>query len=296
MKILITGVFGFVGNSIFFHLKKKFDVLGIGRKKNFKLRIHNRLINKKVTKTNLINLNFLPDIILHCAGSSSVIRSYENKKLDFAKNVETTKEIVKFIQYCKIKPRIVFFSSAAVYGNNCNKNRKKTIPISPYGKNKLLSEKILLEKSKKFKFKINILRFYSIYGCGLKKQLIWDACRKMNNQKNIYFGTGNEIRSWINIKDVIRFIDFLIKKNIKKNTILDISGNDIIKNKTLLQKLFKLNKLKSVPNFNNINKKGDPLIQIFNNSKLKKLNWFAKTKLSDGLLEYLLWFKKKIEK
>ena len=296
MKILITGVFGFVGNNIFFHLKKKFDVLGIGRKKNFKLRIHNRLINKKVTKTNLINLNFLPDIILHCAGSSSVIRSYENKKLDFTKNVETTKEIVKFIQYCKIKPRIVFFSSAAVYGNNCNKNRKKTKPISPYGKNKLLSEKILIEKSKKFKFKINILRFYSIYGCGLKKQLIWDACRKMNNQKNIYFGTGNEIRSWINIKDVIRFIDFLIKKNIKKNTILDISGNDIIKNKTLLEKLFKLNKLKSVPKFNNVNKKGDPLIQIFNNSKLKKLNWFAKTKLSDGLLEYLLWFKKKIAK
>ena len=98
MKILITGVFGFVGNNIFFHLKKKFDVLGIGRKKNFKLKIHNRLINKKVTKTNLVNLNFLPDIILHCAGSSSVIRSYENKKLDFTKNVETTKEIVKFIQ------------------------------------------------------------------------------------------------------------------------------------------------------------------------------------------------------
>ena len=116
-------------------------------------------------------------------------------------------------------------------------------------------------------------------------------CKKINNQENIYFGTGNEIRSWINIKDVVRFIYFLIKKNIKYK-ILDISGNEVIKNKTLLEKLFKLNKLKSAPNFNNTNKKGDPLKQIFDNSKLKKLNWIAKTKLSDGLQEYLLWFKK----
>ena len=178
MKILITGVFGFVGNNIFLHLKKRFNVLGIGRKKNSKVKIYNQLINKKVTKTNLVNLNFLPDIILHCAGSSSVIQSYKNKKLDYKKNVETTKEIIKFIEYLKIKPRIVFFSSAAVYGNHCNKIKKKTKPISPYGKNKLLSEKILLKKSKKLKFKLNILRFYSIYGRGLKKQLIWDFAKK----------------------------------------------------------------------------------------------------------------------
>ena len=296
MKILITGVFGFVGNNIFFHLKKKFDVLGIGRKKNFKLKIHNRLINKKVTKTNLVNLNFLPDIILHCAGSSSVIRSYENKKLDFTKNVETTKEIVKFIQYCKIKPRIVFFSSAAVYGNNCNKNRKKTKPISPYGKNKLLSEKILIEKSKKFKFKINILRFYSIYGCGLKKQLIWDACKKMNNQKNTYFGTGNEIRSWINIKDVNRLIQLLIKKRSISNQTLDISGNDVVKNKFLVKKLFKLLNTNKVPYFNKKNKKGDPTDQIFNNSILKNLGWKPKINLSNGLKEYVQWYKKNSKK
>ena len=125
MKILITGVFGFVGNNIFLHLKKKFDVLGIGRKKKSRVKIYNRLIDKKVTKTNLINLNFVPDIILHCAGSSSVTRSYKNKKLDYKKNVETTEEIIKFIEYLQIKPRIVFFSSAAVYGNNCDKIKKK---------------------------------------------------------------------------------------------------------------------------------------------------------------------------
>ena len=60
-------------------------------KKKLKVKIYNQLINKKVTKTNLVNLNFLPDIILHCAGSSSVIQSYKNKKLDYKKNVETTK-------------------------------------------------------------------------------------------------------------------------------------------------------------------------------------------------------------
>ena len=33
-----------------------------------------------------------------------------------------------------------------------------------------------------------ILRFYSIYGKGLKKQLIWDVCEKINNSMNVFLG------------------------------------------------------------------------------------------------------------
>ena len=132
------------------------------------------------------------------------------------------------------------FSTAAVYGNSCEKNRKQLKPISPYGKNKLKSENILLKKSKKFKFELIILRFYSIYGVGLKKQLIWDVCEKINNKINIFYGSGNETRSWINIKDVNRLIQFLIKKRSISNQTLDISCNDVVKNKFLIKKLFKI--------------------------------------------------------
>mgnify|MGYP006077092725 CR=1 FL=1 len=297
MKILITGVFGFIGQSLYQSLKHKYDVKGIGRdKKISKIKKKNNLLDNNITNQNLIKLNFQPDVILHCAGSGSVSKSYEDKKIDYDKNVRTSKEVLKFIEYLKKKPRVIIFSSAAVYGNNCNKNRKKLIPISPYGKNKLTSEKIFKIKSKKEKFDLMILRFYSIYGKGLKKQLIWDVCEKINNSMNVFFGSGNEIRSWINIIDVNRLIQFLIKKGSIKNQILDISGNDVVKNEFLVKKLFKLSHLNKVPFFNKNNKKGDPINQIFNNTKLKNLGWKPKINLSKGLNEYVQWYKKNLKK
>lgn len=287
-------MFGFVGQNIFLKLKTKHEVLGIGRKrKNSNIKKSKWVIDQTISKLSLIKTNFMPDVIIHCAGSGSVSKSFENKKLDYEKNINTTKEIIKFIKYLKKKPKIVMFSSAAVYGNSCHKNKKKLIPISPYGKNKLLAENILQESSKKINFKLTILRFYSIYGKGLKKQLIWDACKKIKYNKNNFFGCGNEIRSWINIKDVVSFTEFLIKKNIKKNNVLDVSGNDIVENKILLSKLFILFKFNKNPNFNNQHKIGDPVKQIFNNTKLKNFGWNPKVNLSQGLKEYIIWFKKK---
>ena len=296
MKILITGVCGFVGNNLYLKLKKKNEIIGIGRKnRNYKNKYKN-IIEKEITHKNLVNLNFKPNVIIHCAGSGSVTKSIQNPKIDYEKNVNTTKELIKFISELTKKPKVIMFSTAAVYGNSCEKNKKQLKPISPYGRNKLKSENILLKKSKKFKFELIILRFYSIYGVGLKKQLIWDVCEKINNKINVFYGSGNEMRSWINIKDVNRLIQFLIKKGSISNQTLDISGNDVVKNKFLVKKLFKLLNINKVPYFNKKNKRGDPIDQIFNNSILKNLGWKPKINLSNGLKEYVQWYKKNLKK
>ena len=296
MKILITGVCGFVGNNLYLKLKKKNEIIGIGRKnRNYKNKYKN-IIEKEITHKNLVNLNFKPNVIIHCAGSGSVTKSIQNPKIDYEKNVNTTKELIKFISELTKKPKVIMFSTAAVYGNSCEKNKKQLKPISPYGRNKLKSENILLKKSKKFKFELIILRFYSIYGVGLKKQLIWDVCEKINNKINDFYGSGNEMRSWINIKDVNRLIQFLIKKGSISNQILDISGNNVVKNKFLVKKLFKLLNINKVPYFNKKNKRGDPIDQIFNNSILKNLGWKPKINLSNGLKEYVQWYKKNLKK
>ena len=296
MKILITGVCGFVGNNLYLKLKKKNELIGIGRKnRNYKNKYKN-IIEKEITHKNLVNLNFKPNVIIHCAGSGSVTKSIQNPKIDYEKNVNTTKELIKFISELTKKPKVIMFSTAAVYGNSCEKNKKQLKPISPYGRNKLKSENILLKKSKKFRFELMILRFYSIYGVGLKKQLIWDVCEKINNKINVFYGSGNEMRSWINIKDVNRLIQFLIKKGSISNQILDISGNNVVKNKFLVKKLFKLLNINKVPYFNKKNKRGDPIDQIFNNSILKNLGWKPKINLSNGLKEYVQWYKKNLKK
>lgn len=290
MKILITGVYGFVGKNLFLKFKDKFKVIGIGRRKKNQKKLKN-LIDKKINLKNLLSLDFNPDIILHCAGSGSVTKSYKNKKLDYEKNVNTTKEIIRFIKYLNKKPRLLYFSSAAVYGDHCNKSNKKIKPVSPYGRNKLLSERILLNASKSLDFNLVIMRFYSIYGKGLKKQLVWDACKKIVKGNNNFFGSGEEIRSWINIKDVVSVVEHLLKNKTPKNSILDIYTDDILKNKDLLKILFKIFKFNFNPEFNNKSKKGDPRKQVVDDFNFKNINWKKKVSISDGLKEYVKWFR-----
>ena len=297
MKILITGVFGFIGQNLYKSLSQRYKIIGIGRNnKNSKLISSKNLINNSITYNNLSNINFEPDVILHCAGSGSVIKSYKNRKKDYEKNVITTINLMKYIDKFKKKPLIILFSSAAVYGNNCFNFKKKIKPISPYGKHKLIAENFLRNKLKNKKFNLIILRFYSIYGVGLRKQLIWDACNKIHNEKKIFYGTGEEIRSWINIKDVIDFINFILKKKLRRSMILDIASNNTFQNNKLLLKLFNLFQFKAKPIFNNRQKEGDPKVQIFNHKKMIKLGWSPKISMSRGLKDYVKWFKKIIKK
>ena len=164
-------------------------------------------------------------------------------------------------------------------------------PISPYGKNKLLAENICEKYSKKYNYKMIILRLYSVYGDGLKKQLFWDVCNKIKNKNNTYFGSGNEKRCWINIIDLIYAISLLVKI---KNKIMkiDIGSINPIKNKEIINIFFKNFNINAKPKFNDSNRKGDPKNQISKNLKIMSLGWKPKINIYNGINNYVKWFKK----
>ena len=105
--------------------------------------------------------------------------------------------------------QLVIPSSAAVYGQ---KNEKSISvhdvlnPVSPYGNHKRICETLSKFYSNYYKLRISIIRLFSLYGPGLKKQLLWDACNKIYSGDQIYSGTGLEKRDWIYIEDAINLI------------------------------------------------------------------------------------------
>ena len=129
---------------------------------------------------------------------SSVGQSISNPLLDFKKTVLSTSNLLEFLEK-NLSSKIIFASSAAVYGDIHNgpiKENDKCEPFSPYGCNKFIAEKLLDTYSKNFNISSCVIRFFSIYGTGSKKQLIWDICTKLNrNQKTIeLFGNGKEMK------------------------------------------------------------------------------------------------------
>lgn len=291
-KILITGVNGFIGFSLFEYLSKikNFEVYGIGTNKKYKRKKNLNIKYTKVTTKSLLALKKVPDLIIHCAGSGSVGGSYSNKSNDYLENFRTTQDT---LEYCRMKysiKKLIFISSAAIYGNFVN--LKKIKPLSPYGRNKLLAENLCIKYHKKYELDLAVLRLFSVYGDGLKKQLIWEACKKLRNNNLIFYGDGEESRSWINIKDVIRAIICVIKDK-KPFLITDIAPKKQVKVKDILSivsKNFKINS-KNL-SFNGIKKKGYPNHQKIILKNIFKLGWKPTVTLERGIKKYVKWFNK----
>jgi len=97
-KILLTGAYGFLGSHLYGSLKEKNKVYRIGRYKK----------NEKISLYNLKKKNFFYDIVIHCAGGSSVSNSITNPKEDYKKTVESTKILLNYIKSHQKKIKFIF--------------------------------------------------------------------------------------------------------------------------------------------------------------------------------------------
>ena len=245
-NILITGINGFVGLNIYNSLKNDYKLYGIGHgKKSDKFKTLIKYTNKSIKKNILLRYFANIDTVIHCAGSGLVGLS-DNKKY-FLRDINSTKNILKFASDNKKKINIIFISSISVYGNEYKKKiseKEEIFPISNYAKCKKESEKICKKYSDKFNIGVKILRVTSLYGMGLKKQVIFDAIIKILRNENRFHGTGNEIRDFLHIDDFTDLIKKILRKKFKNYEVLNCGSGKDYKIKDVIQKIKKINKLK----------------------------------------------------
>ena len=297
MNILITGSNGFIGSNIAIFLKKKnINVYGIGLKNvyNYNLKkknIYKKNIIGKVTVSNLKKFKVKFDYIIHCAGSGYIGL---NKTEDFKKNVYSTKKLLEFVFKFSNRTKNIIISSTSVYGNSSKKltEQTKINPISIYALNKRQSELVCKNIYKKYKTNIIILRVTSIYGIGLRKQFIYDACRKIKLNKNIFLGSGEELRDWLHIDDFSTLIYILIKKNLSGFNIFNCGTGKEHKIKNVLKKMIYKFKKDLKPKFDMFGVNFNQRSNVTSINKIKKLGWKPKINFDKAINDYIKWFKK----
>jgi len=293
-KALITGINGFIGsNCAKYFSQKGLEVFGIDI---FGEPSKNILIGE-VDLSNLIKFNQEFDAIIHLAGSGTVGMAQGCPELEHLKTVGSTEHILNYMKEHNSKAKLIYSSSAAVYGDlhrNPICEADTLNPISVYGQHKVEVEKICEEYSKTFGLNVNIIRFFSIYGEGLKKQLLWDFSNRVI--KNIdaeilpCFGTGTEKRDFIHIQDAIKLIEILMNNDTKFDIIncglgVETSVIDILK--LISNELNFTGELV----FDNMVKEGDPKILVANIDKALSIGFSPKIKVEDGIKEYIRWFR-----
>lgn len=303
-QILITGAFGFLGR----HTARKFQqkggyyITGIGHGKWDIHEYHqwglNEWHNSTITFESLINLRKKFDVIVHCGGSGSVAFSFENPYEDFQKTAQSTLSILEYIRSQNHLCHFIYPSSPAVQGNVGDfpiKESDPCHPVSPYGFHKKISEDLCHSYNKNFGIPVTIIRFFSIYGAGLQKQLLWDACLKIKeaSEEVSFFGTGEETRDWVNEDDATNFIRAVAstKDNLALSVLNCGSGQKTTVRETL-ELLIRTYGKKITITFNQRVKEGDPRFYQADITLAAKMGWIPEITLQEGLQTYVSFFKK----
>jgi UDP-glucose 4-epimerase len=218
--VWVTGAGGFIGSAVAQRLAARGrPVIGIGRS-GVDAALRDRLGLKAVApgkiETGLLASTLAqhgpPSLVVHAAGSGSVGRSAADADACRADTIQTTAaliEVLAAVPHC----RLLFLSSAAVYGLGASAPMAEDLPLRPvsvYGCHKVEAE-ALCHKAAAAGRPVTILRLFSVYGPGLRKQLPWEAGCKLaaGSGPVTLFGTGAEVRDFIFIDDVLALIEMM---------------------------------------------------------------------------------------
>lgn len=298
--VLITGAYGFIGrNAARYFAKSGWVVNGIGHgtwtKEQWRQWGISDWHTTDITADALLTYGGSPDIIIHCAGSGSVGFSMAHPYQDFQRTVETTIVTLEFMRLHAPKACMVYPSSVAVYGvveKMPIDESAPLIPVSPYGVHKKISEAICHTYAHHFGIPITIIRLFSVYGTGLRKQLLWDACMKIQQGKNIFSGSGMETRDWLHISDAVSLLFESGSHSSAECPIINGGSGQGVSVRELLSELFTCFGRNDKPQFSGVSRSGDPMNYIANINKLHSWSWQPKISLHEGVCEYVEWFKK----
>jgi UDP-glucose 4-epimerase len=227
-NILITGSAGFIASHLIEELLKDENnyIIGIdnfysGTKENLEfiksIDKENRFQFIEADIRNFEEINKIIrdkkiEYIYHLAAIVSVQESIQNPLLSNEVNVKGTLNILESAKLNSVK-RVVFSSSAAVYGDEPTQPKNEssqTKPISPYGYEKLMGEQYMKLYSELYGVETVSLRYFNVYGERQSATSDYSGVISIFEKKfkddeipNIY-GDGEQYRDFVYVKDVAK--------------------------------------------------------------------------------------------
>ena len=299
-SVLVTGAHGFVGR----HVARCFSeagyvVTGIGHgtwdREEFSTFGITFWHQSHVNLESLVTYGGEPEIIAHCAGSGSVMFSMTHPLQDYDRTVSSTAAVLEYVRLHSPGTIVVYPSSAAVYGDAEKlpiSESDALKPVSHYGVHKLVAEQLCHSYARNFSVPVAVVRYFSVFGEGLRKQLIWDACSRVSSGNFTFFGTGAEMRDWLHVDDAARLLIVAASHAGSGCPIVNGGSGTGVTVSGILSMVFREFGLTRSAGFSGEPRLGDPPGYQADIQLATKWGWRPGISLSDGIKRYVEWFKR----
>ncbi len=307
---LITGGAGFIGSHIVQELVKHgqhvtvLDNLSCGKLENL------ASVRDKITfiQADVGDFHALLkacqgiDYVLHLAALISVAESMAKPQETARINLGGTVNVLEAAKQCGVK-RVVFSSSAAVYGTRPDLPYKETTPAdcqSPYAWSKQASEVLCRLYTKVYGLETVILRYFNVFGTGQNPDSAYAAViakfmqLAAQNKPLAIDWDGLQSRDFVNIADVIQATLLAADKGVCGEIYNVASGRTY----TLLELADTLEKVsgRKLERVSRPKRPGDVHESSADISKIKTLGYDPSVTLEEGLKEMWAETMKKISK
>ena len=288
--VLITGASGYVGGQTAIYFKEQgWTVIGIDRRPcaaHLVQWFDNFIEDGFSTQSGLGAIQAAsPNAIVHCAGSSLVGPSIKDPRIYYENNFIATKALLDHIVTCGLNTKVIFSSSASVYGNPIaipiHEDDPK-FPISPYGISKYMVEQLLETYSVAYGINYVGLRYFNAAGAdpqgrhGQETDATHIIARVMESIKhNKVFtlnGTdlatddGTCVRDYIHVADIAKAHYYATERRVVPG-FYNISAGIGASNLEILRKCCAVSGSKPKVVVKGSARDGDPEILVANNKK-----------------------------
>ncbi|ANZ95727.1 epimerase [Brochothrix thermosphacta] len=306
---LITGGAGFIGSNLANHLLTNhkvvvIDDLSMGSITNLNNSDKLTFIHGSVTDYDLMDkvlTDYQFDYIYHLAAIASVADSVDRPLATHNVNFSS---VLNLIESVKIKQkgikRLVFASSAAVYGDEPTLPKKEESvirPLTPYAVDKFAAEKYVLAYNNLYNVPMSAVRFFNVYGpnqnpsspySGVISLLVnqFEQHKSGNKADFNIFGDGEQTRDFVYVKDVLNALLLVGTSEQSKGEVYNVGTGRSTTLNTLINTISEILDVE-LPIIYKEPRIGDITDSLANIDKLKSLNFEAEFDIKAGLTVYL---------
>ncbi|AHL22451.1 SDR family oxidoreductase [Thermococcus nautili] len=297
--IVVTGGAGFIGSHIAWELVRDNEVIVIDNLYTGKA--ENVPPGAKLVKADVRDYEAIAelvsnaDYVFHEAAQVSVVESIRDPVFTEEVNVLGTLNILRAL--LDGHGKLIFASSAAVYGDNPNlplKERERPRPLSPYGVTKATAEEYLRVYHELYGLPVVSLRYFNVFGPRQSANQYAGVIsifinRALAGEPLVIFGDGKQTRDFIYVKDVVRANILAAESRCANGRVFNVATGKQTSILELAMKIIEITGTTSSIIFDKP-RPGDIRHSLADITEIKKLGFEPKWSLEEGLKKTVEWY------